>query len=347
VATPPDWRARAFRVLYVRYEAVGDLIMATGVIRAIAQSHPTITVDVLASERNYQVLDHNPRVGCVLRLDSKQRRRYPGLLRRLRTGGYDVVVDGRVNHPPVFTTTPLLMAAARAPLRIGAAPGDEARRVYNLAVPFFPRTVSYTERTTYLVEPFGVHRGTTDFRPEIFLSDAEREVAETRWRCGGQPSARRLLVNLSASDVRRRRWPDERFVEVIRYAAHTHGPDLRILVIALPNEWASAAAVAAAAGAEAAPTRGVREAFALVGTSDVVFTPDTAIAHAAAAFDRPAAVMIARPGMDYAPHSARARLAIYDGWFVRDLPVAAAITALDEVLASARRSCERSSDLGR
>ena len=37
LAAPPDWDARPHRVLYVRYDAVGDMIIATGVIRVIAR----------------------------------------------------------------------------------------------------------------------------------------------------------------------------------------------------------------------------------------------------------------------------------------------------------------------
>ena len=33
-AAAPEWRSWRFRVLYVRHEAIGDLTMATGVIRA-------------------------------------------------------------------------------------------------------------------------------------------------------------------------------------------------------------------------------------------------------------------------------------------------------------------------
>ena len=337
-AVPPDWGARPYRVLYLRYEAIGDMIMATGVIRAIARSHPTITVDVLASERNHEALHGNPHVGRVLRFAPKRRRGYPALMRALRAGDYDVVVDGRVSHGVAFTTTPLLMAATRAPLRVGAA-RTLPSQVYNVPVPFLPRSIPYVERTAYLAEPFGVDRATTDFRPELFLAaeeraGAERVWAERAWPSGGSAGGRRLLVNLSASDPLRRRWPDERFVAAVRHA-RTRLPGLGVLVIAVPTERAQARAVAEAVGGAAVETPHVRAAFALVGTADFVLTPDTSIAHAAAAFDRPAVVLIARPGLDFAPHYDRAHLAVFDSWQMRDLPVPAVTAQLDAMLARA------------
>lgn len=334
---PPDWEARPYRVVYLRDDAIGDLIIATGTIRAIAESHPTITVDVLASHRNYHVLDGNPHVRRVLRVDPSGRRdlaskvRTPLAMRALRAGRYDVVVDGRIDNPPVFTTSLLKMLGSRAPYRVGAARGT-GPAVYNLPVPFLPKTVNYAERVSYLAEPFGVDRATTSFRPELFLTDAERARAEAQWRAAGDPGAGRLLVNVSATQ-QIRRWPDERFVESVRHAQRRR-PGLRVLVIGLPDEWESVRAVAAATGAEPVATTGVRAAFALVGTSGFVLTPDTGISHAAAAFDVPAVVMIAETSLHYAPYYDRAQLVVSPtGTNVRDTPVARVVDALDALLA--------------
>ncbi|MDQ6829796.1 MAG: hypothetical protein M3081_13125, partial [Gemmatimonadota bacterium] len=53
----PDWGARPWRVLYIRYGRIGDMIMSTGVMRAIAASHPTVRLDVIGAPANVEVLD--------------------------------------------------------------------------------------------------------------------------------------------------------------------------------------------------------------------------------------------------------------------------------------------------
>src|SRR6516165_6052208 len=40
----PSWSARPMRVLFLRHDRVGDMIVSTGVMRAIARPHGTITL---------------------------------------------------------------------------------------------------------------------------------------------------------------------------------------------------------------------------------------------------------------------------------------------------------------
>src|SRR5688500_4856316 len=56
----PDWGARPYRVLFLRHDRIGDMILSTGLLEAIAQSHPTIKLDVLASPSNAPVLRADP-----------------------------------------------------------------------------------------------------------------------------------------------------------------------------------------------------------------------------------------------------------------------------------------------
>src|SRR3954470_6038009 len=108
------------RVLVIRYERIGDMIMATSLIRNIARALPTRKVDVLATPTTAPVLERNPYVGRVLRLDRGSFGSYWDTMKKLRRSRYTIMVDGRINNPPIFTSTPLLMVAGRAPFRIGA-----------------------------------------------------------------------------------------------------------------------------------------------------------------------------------------------------------------------------------
>ena len=84
----------------------------------------------------------------------------------------------------------------------------------------------------------------------------------------------------------------DRFAVVLRQLRRRL-PNASIGVVALPNELESARQVAAAADAAAViPT--VRQLFALVGTSDLLITPDTAVAHIASAFGRPTLTLLRR-----------------------------------------------------
>src|SRR5688572_1602040 len=195
--------ARPLRTLFVRYERIGDMIMATGLIRVLADASSSGKVDVIANPATRPVLDGNPHVGKVFILDRGSWSSYLRLMRQLRSEHYDVIVDGRINNPRVFTSTPMLMLAARAPYRIGVGGGNNDL-IYNVPVPGYDRSTPYIEGSKSLALPFGVDPAAVDWQPEIFLSENERSVAETHWaKASGLATAvngRRLLVNVSASE---------------------------------------------------------------------------------------------------------------------------------------------------
>src|SRR3979411_1535383 len=91
---PPPTNAD-YRVLFIRYERIGDMIMATSLIRNIAASIPGGKIDVLATPTTASVLEGNPHVGNVLMLERKSMRSYMELMKRLRRERYTVMVDGR------------------------------------------------------------------------------------------------------------------------------------------------------------------------------------------------------------------------------------------------------------
>jgi ADP-heptose:LPS heptosyltransferase len=312
--TVPDWDARPYRVLYVRHDGIGDMIMATGTLRAIATSHPTISLDVLTHSANARVLEGNPFVRWVLRFRPGRRWAYgPRVIRAVRHERYDVVVDGmmrryvdcRVQRAQVKTSTVLLLLGSGAPHRIGMG-GRPNDFVYTTPVtPPDERTVHHAEYSAALAAPFGVDPAAADLRPRLYLSDAERAHADRRWESvTPRRESRRLLVNISANNARRW-WPDDRYVAVLRrLAADT--PGVAALVIGSPAERAAVERVARSAGAHAY-TPELREAFALVATAGLLLTPDTSLGHAAAAVGTPAVVMLPRGHEHLVPYGGAGR----------------------------------------
>lgn len=308
--------------------------MSTGVIRVIAQSQPTIKVDVLANPTALPVLENNPYVGRALALDRNSLRSYTQTMRQVRNGRYDVIVDGRLNNPPVFTSTPLIMLASRARFRIGVGGGNNDL-IYNIRASRYDRNTHYVEGSKELGIPFGLDAGSVDWQPEIFLSVEEIAVADEHWRrAGGLTSggnAKRLLVNLSASEPKRR-WPDGKFTAVLK-RVRASNPDMPIVVIGLPKEWESVSSVASSVDALAVPTPLLRDALALVGRADIVFTPDTSISHAASAFRKPSLVLLKREHRPYAPYNTPGRVLLWNENEIAELPYARVLSELNAVIA--------------
>ena len=347
VVDTTEFDAGSLRALFVRYERIGDMIMATGLIRVLAESSTRGRIDVVANSTTAPVLEGNPHVGKVFTLDRGSRSSYVRLMGQLRRERYDVIVDGRINNPPLFTSTPMLMLAARAPYRIGVGGGNNDL-IYNVRVQQYDRSVPYIEGSKALSLPFGVDPSAVDWQPEIFLLKEESRRAESHWmkaseRATGaaeliEDTSRgdsgwftgRLLVNLSASE-NKRRWPDEKFVEVLRRIRGI-APRLPIITIGLPGEWDRVKRSAESVGALPVQTPKLRDALALVGTADIVFTPDTSISHAASAFRKPAVVLLKREHHPYAPYNIPGENIFWDGSEIKDLSVEIVGTAVEKLI---------------
>jgi ADP-heptose:LPS heptosyltransferase len=354
--TLPDVKSRPLKVLFLRYERIGDMIMATGMIRALAQSSPFVTLDVVAAPNTSPVLERNPYVRRIFTLDRRSWRSFRALMPELADEHYDVIVDGRINNPKTFTSTPLLMLGARAQYRVGVGGGNNDL-IYNVRVRPYDRHEHYIDGSRALAEPFGVDVNHFNWRPQLFLSREEMDDAETKWTraetriaceadtetdsatagATARTSTReaRLLVNLSASE-QKRRWPDNRFIAVLSAVRDAH-PGVPIIVIGLPGEWDSVQAVAEAVNGEPIETPQLRDALALVATCDHVFTPDTSISHVASAFNKPAVVLLRGDCWQYAPWDVQGEVVFWSGETISRLGV-------EDVLPAVMRLCQLPSD---
>lgn len=264
------------------------MILSTGVMRAIARSHPTITMDVLASPANADILRGADYVADVIVFDKKKLSSYLPTLRRLRRAKYDAVIDCMVTAPSV--TTLLLILASGARFRIGIA-GRGNDSAFNITVPADTRPNAHmTDLLAALAPAFGVAAESVEKRPVLDLTDDEGSRAEVVW---DHPRALcRVLVNISAGSSERV-WPESSYVAVMRHIAEREAGAM-IRVIASPSEADRAERIARDGGGTFVKTPGIRDAFALVATSDFVLTPDTSITHAASAFRKPSVVLFVR-----------------------------------------------------
>lgn len=331
---PPDWEARPWRVLYLRPDRIGDMILATSLIRAIAQSHRTIELDVLASPSNAPVLEGNPHVKRVLVYNKKRWQGLPGIARTLRRGRYDVVIDGMVTAPSV--TTMLLILSTRAPYRIGLS-GRPNDAIFTLPVPpgepDEPVLLTYARTAT----PFGVSLERFDWRSELFLRPDEMARAEARWSsAGGTP---RIVFNVSAV-ARDRHWPADRYVALLAHLRRL-APEAAIILTGDPGDWPRVAAIGQEAGLAAVNVSPVREMFALVAAADAVVTPDTSLTHTATATRTPMAALYRGNWLRHVPQGVPVVRIVSDGPTLESLPAERAMAAMPELLDLARERAAR------
>jgi len=317
---------RVRRVLFLRHDAIGDMLVSLGLIRALA-AHG-YDVDVMASNVNATVLLENPWGVTVLVAPRHARERREGA-RMLAARSYDAVIDGLVLKPSVNSRTTRLLRASRAPIRIGAG-GRRHDFLYTHPVATDARANQQVVLAA-LLGPLGIAPDAALDPVAMPFSAHERERAEQWWTERGPGT--RVLVNISASSAERR-WPNERFVEVLRALVREHARPqvmLELAISAAPPEWPAAQEIAQAVGGTALAVP-LRDAFAVLAASQLVLTPDTSVAHAAGGFGVPSVVMISERQMRFAPWRAPARLVVSSSVHLDAIPVDGVLTALREQL---------------
>jgi len=111
------------RIVVLRHDWIGDMILSTGCLRRLKEGHPDADVDVVASPSNAVVLDGLPFVRRVFVHRQGDLRGLLRLRRELRAVGYDVAINGRVLRPKLTPDAALALLAPGAGRRIGAARG--------------------------------------------------------------------------------------------------------------------------------------------------------------------------------------------------------------------------------
>jgi ADP-heptose:LPS heptosyltransferase len=265
-------------------------------------------------------------VDDVIVFDKKKVASYTPTALALRKRHYDAVVDCMVTAPSL--TTLLLIAASGARHRVGIAGrgNDDAFTV--TVTPETKAGAHMVDLLAALAPAFGVNAADVEKRPTITLAADELERAEQVWNAGDAP---RVLINISAGTAART-WAAENYVAVME---HLRSRNVRTVfrVIGAPAEAEKAQHVARGGGGEFVRTPSIRDAFALVASADFVFTPDTSIAHAAAAFDTPCVAMYVKGTAErWAVYSPRALSIEHPEPTLATLSVDRMLRAIDELL---------------
>lgn len=340
------------------------MVLATGIIKAIAAARPSVTVDVLASTLNAAVLTGNPHVRHVITINKRRPWSYLSAIWRIRRTRYDAVVDSMILSPSLTTTLLACMSGARH--RIGVA-GRGNDSTLTWSVPAIEDGGHYIDRSAALLAAFGLEPGRQMaaafggdastarpgsgplggrgiWKPELFLTSAELRDGEAHWcrpdalarglnkRTGGQ----RVVVNVSASKSEKY-WPVGHFISAITHIRRTF-PEVSVLIIGSPQDHARMACIGRETNTQVAFTPHYRQMMAIVAASDVVLTSDTSVTHIASAFTKPAVVMFVGGGAAcYGPYGTSGRVISSTGPSLELIEVEAVVRALEALITAERQ----------
>ena len=322
----PDWRARPYRILFIRDDGIGDLIASAELLRAIREVSPTFTLDLLASPQNAALARTFPFLSDVIVHKREWLPKAWPTWRRLRRNRYDVVIDGRVAIGNVNKQTLALMLSTGARWRIGVA-GRRNDRVYNVPI-HVDRIDHWVDAYLALGRPFGIRPDSREWRARVPLRQGDRAAAEDAWRrAGGRP---RVVVNPYSASIDRS-WPPERFRPVLA-RVRERLPQAAVVIPTMPTGDAASEALARETGAQALPLT-LPQVMALTATADLVMSPDTSIIWMASAFDVPVLGLFRKNTERWAPYRVEGRVVFSaDPRTIQDVSPQPVIDALDEII---------------
>lgn len=292
--TLPSRPAAPRSIFVLRNNDVGDLLVVTPLFEALRRLFPESWIAAGVGDWNRDVLRGNPYVSEVLPVNAPWFNKYQeaaGPLGRLayvrRSPEVGAVAERRFEIGIDVLGSAwgsLLMLQAKIPYRMGVRGYAGGHSALQAAVPFDPAL--HVGRAALR---FAELLGATDLppvRPQVFLSSEEREAARRWWAAGGP--GRRMVI-APGGGLAARRWPTESFA-----ALAARLPDVSILVLGGRHEEELVRTVAAASPAARAfpEPPGLREVFALAAAADLVVCNSSMPLHAAAAFGKPAVVLL-------------------------------------------------------
>ena len=289
------------KLLILRYDRIGDIIVTTPVFRALKKANPSLRIGVLASESNAELICRNPNVDRIYTLHTSWLNLWKEI-RSARTEQYDVVLNFIFNR----TTSGGVLANLIAPHGIKIGQGAEKYRFYFNVLLKLPRGDRHMADILagIVKEVFRVRIPAKELRFDLpvekeFERSVERFVTEfsadgkekgKRGKARRVPKRPLVVVNISATDDVRK-ISREQAPEIVRSVLKTGR--YRVAVISSPNdsEWRDTVINTVNSPlCRAYPAAGVaplKEIAALIGVAQAVITPDTSIVHIASAMQTP------------------------------------------------------------
>ena len=264
------------RILIMRWDAIGDMVVCLPFFRKIRDLFPEAEVGIVVSRRNIPILKYEDGFHTIL-YDSNPSIYLKSIIeaRRFRP---DAVVDTRMHYDS--TTSFIYGVVSGAKWRLSASNRDN-RLPFSVRVPMPSGRHHYADLTRTLLEGLGKRIDASELDRAIRLSSEEIGFADSFWREAGLGLRGKAIgINISTRDPRHL-WGESKMKELCsRLHSSGHSP----VLMSTPDEYKKALRIASSSQgtlvAPVCPT--ILHATALLKGFRILVTPDTGIVHVAA-----------------------------------------------------------------
>ena len=224
------WR----KLILVRTDRIGDMLVTTPCIRAIRQALPEVRLDMLASAHNVPAIYGNPYLDNIHIFDRKSPLSWPGLVLRLRAERYDAALVFNSNSRSagflsMLLETPERIGFSGAPMRNGSV-----RWGYGGAYTRLPQGAGSVQVTLEMLEKLN-SIGIPASSPHMDFIVPEVLTLAMRQRYPSVPGRLRLAIFVGNIKKVTKRWPLEKFRALSLRLLETE-EDLEIVILTGPSD---------------------------------------------------------------------------------------------------------------
>lgn len=276
------------RILFLRQDRIGDVLVSVPIIRAIRGKFPHAGISMLLSPNNSAAQPALKRYVDDVILYEKNLYKIIRLWATLRRARFDIAVDLMDN--PSATST-LILKACRSRFTFGI---DKANRAaYSHVVPLLDRSrVHIVERLAQLLMLFGQVPSQVPLDLEYPVDEQEMAAAKKLALSAGLTSDQQPIVGINISGSNDQKFYGvERNILIVNHIRRSH-PDVQPLVFCSSAHRTQAQEIRSQTGAPIMPaTKSFHDFACGLRCCSCIVTPDTSVVHLAAAWKIPALVL--------------------------------------------------------
>jgi heptosyltransferase-2 len=269
------------KILFLRHDRIGDIVLSTAALKSLRRAYPHARITVLASWRNYEILNGNPSVDEILIYKG-----FTWFMREIRARNYDLVIDP-------FLTYEMKQAAmtffAKGRYRIGF---EEAGRevFFNVRGPAVSPSKPMVDHLLDLADLAGGKREGCE--PEVFLRDKEIAWATKVLAEKGIGADELIIAIHPGAHYPSQRWPAERFGKVAQQILEQG--ETKVILLGSNDEEGLLETVKKSVGKNIPifSSGSIREFMAFLSRCDLLLCNNSGPMHIAAALKVPTVSMV-------------------------------------------------------
>ncbi len=292
---------RLQRVLFLRPEKIGDLVISFPVFDALKRRYPHIEISIMGAPRSRAIIDGDPRFANIYMYTKNPKLDLPEF-RRIRAENFDCIVD-MICGGQDDSVTALYLSQYLAPGKPRIGVGKKRfRKYYDFICDYRQNNTGHiVDNTLQLLKAFGIDPSTVDGYAVPHVPEEAKEMA--REFIGGIQGDGELVLkigyNLSAG-ASSRVWKLEKSIDLIERILRSR-PEVHVVLFTTPDERERAEQVR---GRVAEDLRervtlipdglSLKEVSAVIALLDLMISPDTSLVHIARAFRVPVVGLYSR-----------------------------------------------------